>query len=444
MRNQSIIGLLITTLITGCTVHPPGERPERQAALESGTPYLHPRDGRPVPPLSLDPSLDEMVSYALLTNAELEQKYWEWRSAIEQIPQSGTQPTNLVLFAGVPITNGSTAFDRNVVTAANDPMADILWPTKLERAAERSLDEAKAAGVRFQKTRYELRTKVLVAWYDYALTAETIRLEQEKTQLLNTIATVTEARNRSGTGGQQDLLKVRNQIDLSGNDVKQMQSQLVSQKAALNALMNRPAHEAIPIPTTLPATTKVTASDDEILALAAQLNPELTALAHEIRGKKEGIELARLQYYPDFSASIGTDLSGTAQDLMGMVTVPILRRQAIEAAIAQSRANLRAAEAMREEARNDLNATVVADLSSIRDADRQLQLYESLIIPRTRQSIGLARASYESGRDSLLDLLDAQRSLIDLERVVANLRISREKRFADLEAITATKLDRFP
>jgi outer membrane protein TolC len=193
----------------------------------------------------------------------------------------------------------------------------------------------------------------------------------------------------------------------------------------------------------MPAATRVTATDDQVLDMAARQNPELEALAYEIHGKKEGIELARLQYYPDFSASIGTDLAGTAQNLVGMATIPILRREAIEAAIAQSRASLRATEAMRKQAHNDLNARVVAALSSLRDADRQLQLYQSLILPRARQVVALTRSSYESGRESLLDLFDGQRSLVDIEKIVANLRTSREKQVAELEAIAATRLGSF-
>jgi len=100
-------------------------------------------------------------------NAELEQRFWEWKSAIEQIPQSGTQPSNLVIFAGVPITHGSTAFDER---RSRLPTTDERYPlpSKLGVAAQRALDDAKAAGVRFQKTKYELRNRVIGAYYDYA------------------------------------------------------------------------------------------------------------------------------------------------------------------------------------------------------------------------------------------------------------------------------------
>jgi hypothetical protein len=48
---------------------------------------------------------------------------------------------------------------------------------------------------------------VLSAYYDYALNAQLIRLEQSNQQLLRTTAAVTEVQNRAGSAGQQDVLK---------------------------------------------------------------------------------------------------------------------------------------------------------------------------------------------------------------------------------------------
>jgi outer membrane protein TolC len=427
-------------IIAGCTVHPPGEAQERRAAFDAGKAFEKPVEERDILPLPDDPTLDDLVNHALLVNPDLEQKYWEWRSAIEQIPQDGTQPTNLVLSAGVPIERGSTSFKRTTLTLANDPMADILWPDKRTVAARRALEMAKAAGERFRKARHDLRARFLNAWYDYALAAELIRLEQENAQLLQTTATITEARNRAGGAGQQDLLKANNELDLSRNQIANMLAQLPAQRATLNALLNRPPAASLPVATTPPAAQALALTDDQLLDRAARQNPQLAALAQEIRGKQEGLTLARLQYYPDFSLSAGTDLGGITQQLTGMITMPLLRHQAIDAAIRQAHANLRAADAMRRQAANDLAALVIFDLVTLRDADRQLDLFEHTILPRARQVVTVTRAAYEAGRSPLLDLLDSQRSLLSIRRLVNELRITRAKRLADLESITATEL----
>ena len=170
--------------LAGCTVHPPGEREERDAALQSGKPFEKRIEARQIPPLPENPTPDQLVEYALLNNAELEQHYWEWRSAIEQIPQDGTQSTTLNVAAGTSITNGRASWGSSTVALSNDPMTDIKWPGKLDAAARQTLENASAAGRRFIKAKYDLRNKVLSAYYDYALNAELIRLEQSNQQLL--------------------------------------------------------------------------------------------------------------------------------------------------------------------------------------------------------------------------------------------------------------------
>jgi outer membrane protein TolC len=153
---------------------------------------------------------------------------------------------------------------------------------------------------------------------------------------------------------------------------------------------------------------------------------------------------------PDFNLSLGTDLMGVTQSLLAQATIPILRYEALNAAIAQAEAKLRASEAMRREVGNNLTAQVIADIKFIRDADRQLDLFDHTLLPRARQVVDVARTAFETGdasetdAASLLNLLDDQRSLIAIERLVAKLRITRETHLAELESITTTDLTRLP
>ena len=426
--------------LAGCTVHPPGEREERARAVQVGKPFEKRIEVREIQPLPENPTPDQLVEYAQLNNAELERHYWEWRSAIEQIPQDGTQTSTLNLAAGTSITRWHTSWGSSTLALSNDPMTDVKWPGKLDAAAKQTLEDARATGQRFIKAKYTLRNNVLSAYYNYALNAELIRLEQSNQQLLQTTAMVTEARNRAGTSGQQDVLKASNEVDMSANDIANMQSQLPSQRAMINALLSRPADAPLPVPTDLPSARTIVYGDGELVKLAAKQNPELIALGDEISGRGQGIRLAKLQYVPDFNLSVGTDFIGVTQSLLGQATIPILRYEALNAAIAQAEAELLASEAMRRQAGNDLTAQVVADIAIIRDADRQLDLFEHTILPRARQAVDVGRSAYETGQASLLDLLDRQRSLIATERLVAKIRITQDTHLAELESITTSDL----
>src|SRR6185312_7551613 len=153
---RHLTGLTVVLLLTGCTIHPQGEQAERQAALHVGEPFTRPVEQRQVPPLPANPTPDDLVRRALLASPELEQRYWEWRSAIEQIPQDGTQATNLAVFGSTSLTRGRLSTDTSTLSLGNDPMADILLPVKLSRAAQRALDKSRAAGLRFRKTQFDV------------------------------------------------------------------------------------------------------------------------------------------------------------------------------------------------------------------------------------------------------------------------------------------------
>src|SRR5580692_8772981 len=153
--------------LSGCTVHPRGEATQRAAAVEVGKPFEKLFEQRQLPVLNSDATPEELVRYALLTNGQVEQRYWEWRAAIEQIPQDGTTKTTPTSTLSSMINSGQTAWDTTTLGIGNDPMADIEGPGKLPVAARRALELARAAGIRFEKAKFDVRNNVLTAYYDY-------------------------------------------------------------------------------------------------------------------------------------------------------------------------------------------------------------------------------------------------------------------------------------
>src|SRR5580692_1390081 len=78
--STSIWGRVTVVLLVGlagCTVHPPGEREERATAVQMGKPFENRIEVRQMTPFAANPTSDQLVEYALLSNAELEQHYWE-------------------------------------------------------------------------------------------------------------------------------------------------------------------------------------------------------------------------------------------------------------------------------------------------------------------------------------------------------------------------------
>src|SRR5258708_40297016 len=109
-----------------------------------------------------------------------------------------------------------------------------------------------------------------------------------------------------------------------------MQAELPAQRALLSALMSREPGAPVAVPTTLPEARPLKYDDSQLLTMAAERNPELAALAAELRGRRDAIRLARLQYIPDFNLSLGPDLARVTQSVLGQATVPLLPREALD------------------------------------------------------------------------------------------------------------------
>ena len=425
----------------GCTVHPPGETEERRAALEAGRPFAAAVERRQVPDLPDHPTPDDLVSRALLSNADLEQKYWAWRSAIEQVPQDGTQATNLALSAGLDITRGRIGQESATLGLGNDPMADLVLPPKLSTAARRALENARAAGLRFRKAQFELRAKVLGAYAEYALTAELARIEESNVGLLQTTVMVVEARNRAGAAGQQDLLRARNELDLSRNELAGMR--------ARNPGRTRGAERAARPRAGCPHS--LAGADADISSRRAGMTRRYFAsrrgtIPSWVLWRKRSPRVTKASpspassTFPTFHSARAPTWRGSRSPLPGWSPSPSC---ATRRSTPRWRRPRRTSGPPRRCAGR--RGTTWAHKSSwtsrpCGDADRQLALFAQTVLPRARQVVTVARSAYEAGQSSLLDVLEAQRSLLAIERLVANLRATREKRLADLEAATGTQL----
>lgn len=425
-----------TLALTGCAIHPEGEREEREKIESAGTSYVGKTEP---PPLPEKPGPEDYLRFAFLSNADLEARYWEWKAAIEQVPQDASLPNAAISFDYMFSGGEMNAWDRSTLGISNDPMSNIPFPTKLATAGRRALEAARAAGLRFEAAKFLLQGNVLSTYYDLALLAESLRIQEENVALLGLIVGQAGARVSAGTSTQQDLLKAQTEMDLARNALESLRSRVRPTVARMNALLGRPADAPVPLPDALPAPRLLPISDADLIRLGSERSPELSALAREVAGREEALSLATQAYIPDLSLSFSFTGS-VSQTVGGMLTIPV-RFEAIQAGVEQARAGIRAAQAARTQYARDLAASFVLNLYVLRNDERQITLFDGTILPRTRQTVQVARTSFAVGRVPFLELLDAQRTLLDVRLTLAQLRTEREKALAAIETWSAVDVE---
>ena len=402
----SVLGGLLAS--SGCVLTPQGAIEERARADAAGKPFKPPVEQRVLPELPAQVTWQDVLHRTFLANGELEAAYFDWKAALARIPQAAGYPnTNLApQFSYLFSPGHMKAFDRTTVNVGFDPMQNLSFPTKVAQAGKIALEEARAAGMKFQETKFEIQQKVLSTYLDLALHEEKIRIQRDNVSLLKLLADTAADRVRAG-GSQQDLLKAQTQYRLAENELASMESMHMTMRAMLNAMMAREPDAALGLPPGLPAPRHVAADDAGLIAVAVNQNPGLSQLARQIAGRTEALDLAHMQYIPDINPFAG--FTGSASQMIGaMVIVPITLPQ-IRGRIDESRAMLRSAQAMLRQRRLDRAASFVAALYVMRNSERQVQVFEETILPRAKETLASSRQAYAAGTGGFIDLIDSQR-----------------------------------
>ena len=71
------------------------------------------------------------------------------------------------------------------------------------------------------------------------------------------------------------------------------------------------------------------------------------------------------------------------------------------------------------------------------DAARQIDLYQSSLLPRAEEVVQLTLASYRAGEASALDWVDAQRTLLALRRAYWRAQLDQQQAQVELRTLTA-------
>ena len=438
MTVKNVVVLGVTFVFSGCFLAPGGAKHEKAAMEHAGAVYERPFNERDLPELPEVPDWKDVLRRAFLANGELEAAYFQWAAAVHRIEQAGGYPnTPLSVSFEQMIDGGIKGFDGTTIRVAPDAMENLSFPLKVYQAAKVAFDDARAAGKRFTAARLELQRKVLTTWFSYALLAERIRIQEANLTLLKLITDTAVSRIEAG-GQQQELLRAEVEQRRAEDELSTLHAELPRTRTMLNAIAARVPDAPLPPPTAMPAPRPLPADDAALLAMAVRNNPELGSLAHRVRGRKDALELARLQYIPDFNPFLGT--TGTASQLVGIgISIPTMLRE-VGGMVKEARADLQEARAMYRQTTFDRSAQIVAALYALRNSERQVQLFDQHIIPAAERTVENVRAGYSASTGTFTDLVDVRRILLDARMTAAEARAARETTLADLEVLVGLDL----
>jgi outer membrane protein TolC len=384
-----------------------------------------PRQTGPETFLSEDATFDDYVHYAVRHNPGLESAFYRWRAALERVPQVTTLPDPQLSF-GIVIDQVDESSEYNGERYSISQL--FPWFGKLKLRGDVSLEEAYAEERRFEAIRLQVIDQVGRAYFEYAYLHQAIAIARENLELLIRLESVDRALYRAGTVNLSDVNRAQVEIGRVEDQVHSLEDILGVAVAELNAALGRSAHEYLPsVPEGSSNQTAINLpdyTDEQWMALAKESNPELAATRYDASRQRHAVELARKNYFPDFTIGVEYARDGTyrmaardggGSDLLSAlvsINLPIWQKK-YDAGTDEMIASYAEVNRQIQNRVNSLESELKRALFEYRDSRRKLELYGGTLLPKANQSLAITEAAYRAGDTGFTDLVDAQRVLLE-------------------------------
>jgi len=444
--------LLFTATLAACraapesaaTAAPPAGPPASDVAVAPAQPA--PQDPRAE--VDAATTLAELRSIAAAVNPGAQAALERWRASEQRAPQSGALPDPRLSYR---------YFIESVETRVGPQeqavgLTQVLpWPGRRASKSAVSESEADAARARYRAHLASVLESVDAVWCEGYYLERAIEVVARNRELLASLEEVLRRRYASGGSAYPDLLRAQVELDKLLDRQRSLEDQRRPLAARLNALLDRDADAVVPRPTELPE-RELLASEAVVADWIREGSPELAALGHEAEREARMGEVASLERRPDLT--LGVEWIDTGSAVMSGVpdsgkdpwivslslNLPVWGSR-LNAAEEQARASRRAANLAREEAARRLESDVEAALYPLRDAERRSLLYRETLLPRARQSYAAQEAAFRAGAAPFLDLIDAERTLLEFELALERAATDRALALNRLERLAGRPLD---
>ncbi len=320
----------------------------------------------------------------------------------------------------------------------------IPFPTKIYLAGKVAGTDVDAASLSYTQSR-ELITSQTVQSYDALLVAlrhgENLR---EAKQLADDFLQKTQARYNAGTAAGIDVIKAKVEVSRAENDLIANERDVANARAALNRLMGRLLGAGIEVADTL-AVPEAIPPLEALEERALHARPEVRSMTAARRGASAATSLAGQYWLPDVSVTLSKDFAAGAVGAPYTTEIgfgiPLFFWQHHKGEVSDARhRELELAAASR-----DLSAQVSQEVRAAHAAAstslRQVAYLRDELLPEAREAYRIASTSYGLGGSSALEVLDAQRTLLDVESQYTDALGASNDARAQLELAVGAPLD---
>ena len=368
----------------------------------------------------------ELIHQVLERNPTVRAARYAWRAALARYPQVTALDDPRLGVGIAPRSIGSSRVDD---APKFDLSQKLPFPGKLRLRGEAALGEAEAAAHDHAAVRLRLATMASLLFDDYTLVARSLEINAEHIALLEEFQRIATVRYEAGEASQQDPIQA--EVELTLGLHRRIVFETARRVAAeqINALLHRAPDAELP-PAPARAVVPAAAADppEQLIAQALADRPELAAAGARVAAEKARVDLARREYLPDFTVTGSYNRLWQERDLQPFVGIQLnvpLQIGRRRAAVEEAQARLEQARSHRLAIEDEVRLGVQSGADRLAEAGHVVRLFRDRLLPAAADQVAAARSGFETGRNSFLALIDAERNL-------RNVELGYEETLADL------------
>ena len=338
-------------------------------------------------------------------------------------------------------------------TQRNDPssnrtlgvMQEFPYPGKRDLRGRIAAKEADAEILNVEAARRRIRTEVKVAFYELWGVGKAIDITGRNKELLEKLARIAEERYKLGKGLQQDVLRAQVEV----TRIRQRQTLLEQRRRTLEAqidsLLVRPSDAPLGALPAEIAKAGLPYSLEELISKGVENSPEIRRQEQLVEQSQLAVDLARKEFYPDFSVSWDyQNRTSGMPEMYGLrftMNLPIFNKGRRYAAVNEASETQAGARNMREAVRTVLLFQVKEQFLAARASDELLTLYLKALVPQSALTLESAMTAYQVGSLDFLSLITNFITVLDYETSYYEELARYQQALARLEELTGIELD---
>ncbi len=387
--------------------------------------------------------LQELINEALKNNHEILMLEAKTTASRFRIPQAESLSDPMVMFGYL---NEGT---RDIYSFGNEMAADSQWmfsasqmfpyPGKLPLKSLMASRDAESLKAMTDATRLRVTARVKELYYELFLAYKNIDLIKDMSLLFSRIEDAALARYSTGMAPQQEVLMAQTEKYMLLEREEMLKQKIQSLEAMLNSAIGRDVNSPIERPGEM-LRSEYNYIVEDLIQAAYENSPEIIAKEQMITGAEIKIEMAKKEYYPDFTVNASYFAKSKYFDDMWSLTtsinIPIFYKTKQRQAVLEAKASMEETKHALADIQIMLSSGIKDNYSMLKSSEKLMALYKNGLIPKTYQDFESAIAGYTAGKVEALTVITRLKSVIDYEILYWKQLVEREKAIARLEAIT--------